>query len=233
MPLAPESLVRRSFVHRELVARGATFAAVAGAACAVDFGDPEAEAEAARELALCDLSPLPRGGFKGANTVPWLRARGIEVGDEDNRAYRQADGALVARLAPGEVLILAALDGGDPSPALEDTHSMDDDPRTYPVPRAGTSAWFRVTGNQAAPMFAKICGVDLRPKKFAPLRVAQTSVARLNGIVIRDDLGAAPAYHLLADSAAALYLWSCLLDAMEEFAGRVVGLRALERLAKS
>ena len=61
--------------------------------------------------------------------------------------------------------------------------------------------------------------VNLRPHKFANWAVAQTSIVRMNGIVIRDDIGDASAYHLLADSASADYLWNCLLDAMTEFGG--------------
>ena len=37
-------------------------------------------------------------------------------------------------------------------------------------------------------MFSKICGIDLRPEKFAMGAVAQTSIARLNGIVIHDNV---------------------------------------------
>ena len=77
-------------------------------------------------------------------------------------------------------------------------------------------------------MFAKICGVDLRPGKFDDLAIAQTSIARISAIAIRDDRGGQPAYHLLCDSASANYFWDCLLDAMAEFDGRPVGLAALE-----
>ncbi len=43
-------------------------------------------------------------------------------------------------------------------------------------------------------------------------------------------LRAVPLYHLLADCAAAKFLWDCLLDAMTEFNGEPVGLTALRRL---
>jgi glycine cleavage system aminomethyltransferase T len=36
---------------------------------------------------------------------------------------------------------------------------------------------------------------------------------------------------MVADSASAVYLWSCLVDAMAEFGGRPVGLTALKTLA--
>ncbi len=40
-------------------------------------------------------------------------------------------------------------------------------------------------------------------------------------------LGAMPGYHLLFDSASAVYLWRVLLDAMAEFDGAPVGRGAL------
>jgi sarcosine oxidase subunit gamma len=78
-------------------------------------------------------------------------------------------------------------------------------------------------------MFAKLCGVDLRPHKFPVNAIAQTSVARSVGIIIRADLGAVPAFHLLGDSASALYMLDCIEDAMEEYGGKPVGISAVRR----
>ena len=56
--------------------------------------------------------------------------------------------------------------------------------------------------------------------------MAQTQAVRLSVIVVRDDTPLA-AWHLLADSASADYVWTCLVDAMQEFGGRQVGSDAL------
>ena len=79
----------------------------------------------------------------------------------------------------------------------------------------------------AAAMLAKLSGVDFRPRRFDDLEIAQTFVARLAAIVVRDDMGGTLAYNLLADSASALYLWDCIVEAMVEFDGAVVGTEAL------
>jgi sarcosine oxidase subunit gamma len=79
-------------------------------------------------------------------------------------------------------------------------------------------------------MFAKICAVDLRPEKFANLAIAQTSVAKMTAIIARADIGKVTTFHVLADSAAALYFSTCLLDAAEEFHGRLAGIKALQDL---
>jgi sarcosine oxidase subunit gamma len=226
--IEPRACTRRSPVYRRLEALGARFTEAAGAAVALSFGAEAAERDKAGRLGLCDLSPFPRTGFKGWASAAWLERQGLRVGSEHNRAYAQADGTLLARLSPGEVLVLSPV-AGDFSTVrrLEAAWSMDAADGCYVVPRADSHAWFLVTGNEAAAMFAKICGVDLRPHRFADLAIAQTSVARLSAIVIRADVAGTPGYHLLADSASAEFLYDVLLDAMAEFGGGPVGLQAL------
>lgn len=235
--VAPAAQPRRSFIYRVLQAAGARFALVNGGAVTVDFGRPlEQEAAQARSLGLAELSVLPRTGFKGTGAVEWLTAQGLAIGADSNKAYRQPGGALAARLAPSEIFLIDSLDGtGELITRVNAAWSWSGDkPRRligYPMPRADSHAWFMVCGQLAPAMFAKICGIDLRVHRFAEGAIAQTSVAKMNAIIIRADLGAVPAFHLLADSASAEYLWHCVLDAMEEFGGVPVGLAALRRLA--
>jgi sarcosine oxidase, subunit gamma len=230
-PAAATPPLRRSFVHAKLVAAGARLVPFRGGLVAMEHGDPAAERAALASLALVDLSPLPRVGFKGRGTPEWLAGEGVRL-PEPNHALRQADGTLAARLAPREALLLPPLTGeADPTARLEPAwrearRSRPGEPLGYPVPRADSHAWFLVTGSHAPAMFAKLCGVDLRPDRLTPLRVAQTQAMRLSVVVIRDD-GELPAWHLLLDSASAEYAWDCLLDAMAEFGGRPAGLAAL------
>lgn len=233
MALAASDLARRSFLYRELDALGAAFEEVNGCAAAMTCGsEAGAEAAQARSLALCDLSALKRAGYKGWSTADWLREQGVELGDDSNRAYPQADGTRIARLSPGEALLLGDLAGESPLiDRLADSWSMESAAGCYRVPREDASCWLKITGEHAAAMFAKVCAVDLRPHNFDTNQIAQTNVARLNAIVIRDDLGPALAYDLLTDIASAVYLWHSLLDAMGEFDGKPVGLAALKDLA--
>jgi sarcosine oxidase subunit gamma len=225
---APQDALRRSFHYRDLVAAGARFRPLGDSIVAADYGGAD-ESGLARRLGLADLSPLPRVGFKGPKMADWLTSKGAPLGAESNRAYPIAGGCLAARLAPGEVLLLGGLDS-TPLAALEQAWSYGD-AGVWPVPRRDASFWFMVTGEKCAAMFAKICGVDLRPKSFANYAIAQTSVARTNCIVIRDDLGGALAYHLLGDSASAGFVWSAVVDAMAEFGGALVGLDGLLKLS--
>jgi sarcosine oxidase subunit gamma len=233
MAVTPADFVRRSFVYRKLINAGATMQEVAGGAVAAAFQDSvEREEGQARTLGLADLSLVPRTGFKGRGALAWLHEQGLAFEDEPNRAFAQPEGALVAVLAGTEALILGDLGGtGDRVRRLDHAWSTDAANGCYHVPRGDTHAWFAVCGRHAAAMFAKLCAVDLRPEKFPNSEIAQTSVARNNCVVIRQDLGALPFFHLLGDSASAEYQWDCLLDAMMEFAGRPVGWAALTGLA--
>lgn len=228
----PASIRVRGFLYRELAALGARFAEVNGSAAALELAAGEgAEREAARRLGLADVSALRRGGYKGWAALDWLRSQGVDIG-ANNTTVAQPDGTRVARLADSEALILGDLDGQSALlDRVEAAWSIESAVGAYPVPRPDTNVWFAVTGEHAAAMMAKLCGVDLRPKSFADGAVAQTSVARMSAIVIRRDLGRTLAYDLIADSASAAYMWGCVTDAMAEFGGAPVGLAALRALA--
>ncbi|NIR29827.1 MAG: sarcosine oxidase [Gammaproteobacteria bacterium] len=225
----PRDFIRRSPIYRRLESAGATFEERGGAGVAASYGRPlEEEVAAARNLALAELSPLPRIGFKGPGTPEWLDAHGVALPAAPNVALRQSDGALAARLSHDEHLVLSDLAArGHTCARLEQAWSVASAPRCFPMPRRDTHFWYLVSGVSAPTMLAKLCAVDLRASRFANDRVAQTSLARMNVAVIRSDLDATPAFHVLGDSSLAEYLWPCLLDAMNEFGGAPVGLRAL------
>ena len=220
-------LLRTGFAARRLAEAGANFEEVAGGLVAMSFAGEGDSPERARRMGLCDLSPLPRCGFKGRGTAEWLGKAGISQPENPNRAVLHG-GMLVASLSWQERLLL------NPPGADEDecakiggAWSFDAAPGCYPVPRNDTHGWLVVTGEAAAEMLAKVCAVDFRAHKFADGEVAQTSLARISGIVIRGDLGATPAFHVLSDSASADYFLGCLTDAMSEFGGGFIGLKTL------
>jgi sarcosine oxidase, subunit gamma len=175
------------------------------------------------QLSIIDLSERPRLGFKGRGTLPAMQKRGIVVENRPNRAFQQADGALCLVLAASEVFLLGAHDGDDSRFAkLEADWRIEDGERTYPMPRRHSHAWFAVEGEAAPDMLAKLCAIDFRPQRFSDLAIAQTLVARLNAIVLRADIRHHLTYHVLADSASAVYLLNCLKDSAEEFGGSVM-----------
>jgi sarcosine oxidase subunit gamma len=185
----------------------------------------------ARELALVDLSALPRIGFKGRGTVDAMRRRGIALEPQANHAFLQGDGSLCLVLAASEVLMLSNLAGdGARFGEWDREFRLEDEERTYPLPRRDSHFWIAVSGRRAPEMFAKLCAIDLRLIKFPNLALTQTSVAKMTGIVVRWDRGTTPVFHLLADIASALYFSTCLIDAAREFGGAFIGLEQFEGL---
>jgi sarcosine oxidase subunit gamma len=223
----PVALPRRSPLRRKLQAAGAEWRKLDDIAVA----DTVAEGTAGG-IVIADLSPFPRLGFKGRGTIPAMQSRGIALEATANRAFRQPDGGLCLVLAPGEVILLSNLNGdGERLAQLEADWRIEDEERTYPLSRRDSHAWLAVAGEALPEMFAKLCAIDLRRDKFADLAIAQTSIAKMSAILTRADIGTTPVFHLLVDSAAALYFCDCLLDAADEFGGRIVGLKALQKLA--
>lgn len=218
MSIAPEQYNRRSFVYPRLVAAGARFVAIGDAAVADAFPDAANPA-----LGLVDLSPLPRTGLKGPRALAWVQERGWPVPEQNNRAQQATNGSLVCRLSDRELLILAD-PASAPSAHGQDVCALERDAPgvdVWSVPRRDSHAWFVLRGAHAVDCLQKLCGVDLRDDTFPPGMIAQTSVARLNTVVCRDPHAG---FHLLADSASALWFWDALLDAAGEFGGGPMGL---------
>jgi len=178
-------------------------------------------------LALIDLSALPRAGIKGKGLSQWIESKSYGAGEESNRAYAQRDGVLIARLSPGELMVLA--NPADPSMDAM-TYSLEATYNCYPVRRQDSHYWFGLTGVRCPAMFAKLCGVDLSPDIFANGTVAQTSVARTSAVIVRHDIEDVLCYYLLGDSSTILYMWTCLVDAMKEFEGQILTLPASDDL---
>ena len=217
----PQSFARRSFVYRRLREAGFTFANSGDAALA------ERPTPGDARLKLIDLSVVARWGLKGRGVAAWLGRNRAVLPGSDNRAELQTDGALIARLSPAEVLILAPIHAQVSLAEAIGRIPPEGDDACYPVPRRDSHCCFVVTGDDAARMFAKLCALNLAPDRFPPGQITQTSVARLSSIIIRNDIAGALSFFLLADSASAEYLWDCLVDAMAEFGGSVCGAESL------
>ncbi len=127
-----------------------------------------------------------------------------------NRAYRQTDGSLLARLSATEVLWLGAQASGAGEARWLCPDGQPLAPDTYTVPRQSGTYWFHLGGDAAAGGFSTLCGVDLSAASFPDLEVAQTLVARTGAIIIREDISGVTSFHLLGDVSLAAYMWEVL-----------------------
>lgn len=222
----PTQFARRSPLYRWHVDAGAAFALLGEAASPERYPGPQADPAI---CALADLSLLPRFGAKGWETWSTLASIGIARPDRNNTASRLSGGGVAMRLGDNEAFLLGNTSGD--APLVQRADALPGAPGFYPVPRQDTHAWLLLVGREVPNLLSKVCAVDFRLDRFADLAIAQTMVARAGSVVLRDDIAGTPAFHVLADSASARYLWGVLLDAAEEHSGRAIGFEALRRLA--
>ena len=227
----PDSVLRRSPLYRRHLQDGATFVDVGDELLVGQYQTPILEQEAARRLSICDLSTLPRGGLSGSGAGAYLASGYIDLPPAHDESRRQVNGDTVARLSAAEYLYLgssALLGAASEVPAWSGNAAA----KAYALPRRDSHCWFVLTGSDAAVALSKVCAVDFRSHKFADGRVAQTSLAKISAIIIRSDFGETPGFFVLASSAATEYLWECMIDAMDEFEGRAVGVDAIRTLCQ-
>lgn len=180
-----------------------------------------------QHCAIADLTHLPRLGFRGVDSASFLNQAGFSLPEKPNTFVVQADGSTVARLSATEYLLLAGWsDFGESIIALEQRWHLSAE-QNYLLPRQDSHAWLQLLGSCSAAVMAKLCAVDLSAEAFSPGQIAQTSVARINAIVINVSDAQSVKFNILCDRASALYLWHVLLDAIAEFDGQVVGIDAL------
>ncbi len=167
---------------------------------------------------LIELSDSARAGFRGLAAEKHLQRLGINIPDTPNLAT-YGDELAVLRLSPKEFWLLQhPLAEDSPLDKVQDAALPAQD--VYRLFCRDSHAWFWLVGDRAADVMAKVCGVDLRAVVFPPGTIAQTSVARVNAIVVHQTLGNDTCFNLLCDSAAAEYFRRCMLDAMAEFGGQ-------------
>ncbi|MDC1514354.1 hypothetical protein N8456_09715 [Porticoccaceae bacterium] len=218
------SALRRSQLYRRHIEMGAEFITLGDRVVVSHYGSNQ-EKQQAQHLGLADLSTLPRAGFKGPGTPDWALGLAMELPVQPNRATLQSDGTLVARLSQSELLLASNLDGLSQCIASATEAQLAES--VYSLPRSDSHSWLVLCGSQAATTLAKVCGVDLRAHKFANGEIAQTSIAKINGVIVRNDLGETLSYCIFSDSSSVEFLWDSLLDAMAEFEGAAVGAQAL------
>lgn len=177
--------------------------------------------------ALIDLTDLPRVGFRGVDAAGWLTARGYSLPSAPNQAVACGDGTLVARLSQTEYFLLSSLADRGQRIAAEEAGWVLGEERNYLLPRQDSHGWLQLSGKHVAEVMAKICGVDLCAEAFPAGSVAQTSVARLNVIVINAGSAELAKFYLLCDRASLDYFQGAVLDAMGEFGGVPVNLDEL------
>lgn len=216
--IQPESYLQRSFIYRQFSGKKSdenTFVEVAGGVLALSTGS------VSDAPGLIDLSLVPRAGFRGVNAEQYLNSMGFPVPASPNQAEMTSQGDWVLRLSQKEFWLVS-----HPLQNVCDqfTGSVLPESSCYPLYCQDSHTWFAMTGKHCPDILAKVCGVDLRAASFPVGAIAQTSVARVNAIILNHQIGSEQVFSIMSDSASATYLWGALLDAMAEYEGQIYGL---------
>jgi sarcosine oxidase subunit alpha len=212
---------------------GADFVEASGWQQADHFGDPAAEARAAREYAaLADLSASAKILVEGERSAEVVEeafraeAAALPVGaglaQGSTAIYRlRADQFFVHAVAGEEAGLLPAVQRsagtGMPFTTVTDlTHGR---------------AEIAVVGPRAAELLSRLCGLNFSDSTFPNLAARQSSVAKTQQLILRRDLGGAPAFALIGDRSLGEYLWQTAMQAGADLEIAAVGLQALAELA--
>ena len=197
-----------------------------------DHDRAEEDHEHVVDLAIADLSPVARPGFRGRDTVAWLNGLGFVVPSSARQAHRHADDHVVVALGDREVLILPPLTGRArdfwatvPAPGP--------DTLCRRTPRRDGSLWFRLTGRRSPTLIRAVAGIDATPAAFPDLTAAPVVIADHRGLLVRDDLTGVLAFHLLFVRAPASFLWMCLSNRIADMDGAAVNPDVLRGFSRS
>lgn len=101
-------------------------------------------------------------------------------------------------------------------------------PPVYVTDVTSVYAQFLLAGPQSRSVLRKLTSLNVTA--LGNLACGQASVAHVPGIILRDDLGDTPAYHLLVSREYGESVWDAILHAGHEFHLTPCGLKALEFL---
>ena len=192
---------------------------VAGASLALWFDDPEQERQAAQRLALCDLSSLPRTGYKGNAATNWLREQQVPIPAETFESERLKDGGIVLKVASDEYFLEAGPTGLDlPTPPVADFP-----PECFPVVREDSS--IVLCGVRSKDVLQQVCGYDFSTAALD--RVVYTRVAGVDAALFPASGFPQPVMKIWSDRSYAISLWNSLVEICADFEGPIVGAQAL------
>jgi heterotetrameric sarcosine oxidase gamma subunit len=183
----------------------------------VEYGWEISARRSGADLRIMDCTPLAKVLVRASTDGEVARTLGVPFG----RAARDEHGTLIVGSGPGEWLLLAP-------PATNAVVAR----RVEGVPDEGLVSVFdathgralmRITGERAADLLAKVCGVDFSEEVTPDGAAFRSSVAKLVTDVVRDDRGAERSYLLHCERSSGQYLFDALIDAGDEFGIEVEG----------
>jgi len=198
-------MAKQSTIHHWAEQAGAAMTVHHGWQTPARFRDAEQEAsQVAQSAGLADVSWMSKFDLKGSGveTLPAL-----------------SEGVRSWKLGPRHLLVTC-------DPAARPSF-----PGTVLVTEVtSVLAQFLLAGPNARDILAKLSSLNVSEGALPDGGCAQTSLAHTHATVLRQDLGAIPAFHLLVARDYGEFAWDAILHAGHEFHAAPFGLEALGEL---
>jgi glycine cleavage system aminomethyltransferase T len=170
------------------------------------------------DLAVSDLSALPKLGLKGAGALAWLSEAGIPVPDGIYDWNRMEGDGLVLRIDRNEVF----LEEGSRGAVVGRLAARPGLGTTELVQRVEhQEAGFLLSGGRAWEVLRQVCSYDFRD---ASETVVMTRAAAVSCMVLPGRVAGVPVYRIWCVPSYGVYLWDNLLQIVSGLGGSAVGL---------
>lgn len=217
----------QSPLETQLAALGAHWEAVSGRRLPMDFGDRAVEMRRANELALGDLSALPKLGLKGPGAEAWLGAAGVAV-PEEVYGWRPfgADG-LIMRVDRQEFFLEAGVGSTEVTLLAEKLGAHG--PSVYSVARQDVG--LTLSGRRATEVLTQTCSYDFVQRTSAAESLSHevavlTRIALVSCTVLRLERGGVSHFRIWCSPTYGGYLWETLFGIVQELGGGPIGVAA-------
>jgi sarcosine oxidase subunit gamma len=184
---------------------------------ALRFNDGASESKFKSELALCDMSFLPKLGVKGPESLACLAQAQLPIPEGIYSCCPLADGGLVIRIDRHEVFVEDGV-AGTLTAKLEEQLGQS---LTGVSLIRRQDASFLLSGARCNLVLRETCGFDFR---YPPNGVVMTRVAGVSCIILPVRIEGAWAFRLWLDPSYASYLWEALLKIVRDHGGDAIGL---------
>ncbi len=187
----------------------------------IDYGNPVAEAEAARSTAgLIDWGPLNKLVVQGTGTSPALNSAQVQFVIGKATACTVGGAMLdVWSDAPDHAILLSRH-----GTALPDITGQ----LVSAVDMSSAFTALRLIGPSVGTIFAELCPIDLGPDVLHDGQIVHGPVANVRVTFARQDLAALPGFTILVPRDYAAYMWNALIHTGDRYGLIPVGNHVLE-----
>jgi len=104
------------------------------------------------------------------------------------------------------------------------------DPPSGAIDVSSVYTSFRLVGPRSRDVLNKLTSLNVSDAKLPNLSCAQASLAHVHAMILREDIGSIPAFHLLANRDYGESVWESIVHAGHEFHLCPFGLQTLQQL---